>query len=192
MDEIMNKIPVKIIEITSPSGQKAVEVMLDVFDYYEIKGNVQKKLKDFKNQYFEIVKKSQKIIPKKKSERKASNHWKMGKLLLDFKKSIGHEFEITNFNTAIVRDFGLYQKSAVGHFLQFGEYFRRKEVLDSIPLSYYIELIWKATQLKKLGLFEKEKKRLLKMSKEKTLPNREKYHKELNKLTRKTRKRSKN
>jgi len=73
MDEIMKKILVKIVDITSPSGQKAVEVMLDVYDYYEMEGNVQKKIKDFKKKYFEIVKKSQNIMPKKKSQRKASH-----------------------------------------------------------------------------------------------------------------------
>ena len=44
----MTKILVKIVEINSPSGKTAIEVMLDVFDYYAMKGNVQKKLKNLK------------------------------------------------------------------------------------------------------------------------------------------------
>lgn len=44
----MTKILVKIVEINSPSGKTAIEVMLDVFDYYAMKGNVQKKIEEFK------------------------------------------------------------------------------------------------------------------------------------------------
>ena len=32
----MEKIPVKIVELTSPSGKSAVDVMIDIFDYNEI------------------------------------------------------------------------------------------------------------------------------------------------------------
>jgi len=179
----MNKIPVKIIEITSPSGQKAVEVMLDVFDYYEIKGSGQKKIKDFKKQYFEVVKKAKEIMPKKKTNRKASHFWKIGKLLYDFNQSISKDFEITNYNQAIIRDFGLYDRSHVGHTLQFGEFFEKNDISDSIPMSTYLELIWKANMLKEKGLLEKEKKRLLKRAKDKSLPPHKEYRIELNELT---------
>ena len=46
----MKKIPVKIVELTSPSGKKAVDVMIDVFDYHEIE-NAQEKIRQFKKNY---------------------------------------------------------------------------------------------------------------------------------------------
>ena len=136
----MKKIPVKIVQYTM-NKQIRKNVMLDIFDTYDIEGDAEKKLKEFKNQYFEIVKKAQDIMPKEKSKRKASHFWKIGKLLFDFNKSIENEFEITNYNQAIIRDFGLYDKSHVGHTLQFGEFFSKKDISDSIPMSTYLELI---------------------------------------------------
>ncbi len=178
----MKKIPVKIVQY-SMSGQIRKNVMLDIFDTYEMEGNVEKKINNFKKKYFDIVKKAQEIMPKKKTDRKASHFWKIGKLLYDFNKSISNEFEITNYSKAIIRDFGLYDRSHVGHTLQFGEFFNEKDIVDSIPMSTYLELIWKANLLKDRGLLEKEKKRLLKRAKNKTLPPHKEYRIELNELT---------
>ena len=58
------------------------------------------KLKKFKKKYFDLIKKSTKIMPKEKSKRKASHFWQIGKLLYDFNKSIENEFEITNYQQA--------------------------------------------------------------------------------------------
>ena len=69
----MIKIPVKIVEVTSPSGVTKKGVMLDVIDYIEIPGNAQKQVKKFEKLYFSIVKKAQKIFPKKKTERKTDD-----------------------------------------------------------------------------------------------------------------------
>jgi len=179
----MKKIPIKIEELTLPNGRKAKDVMIDIYDYMETTGNIEEKIKNFKKNYFAIVDIALKIMPKEKSKRKPSHFWKMGKLLFDFNKAIQNEFEITNYHQAIIRDFGLYNRSAVGHTLQFGEYFKKNEVSDLIPMSHYIELIWKANMLKKLGLFDKEKKKLLDMAKKKILPSHKEYREELNRLT---------
>jgi len=184
----MNKIPIKIVIITTPSGEIIKEVMLDVFDYYNIAGSVDKKLQNFRKKYFEIVDKAKKIMPEEKSKRKSSHFWQIGKLLSDFNKTINNEFEITNYHQAIIRDFGLYNRSVVGHTLQFGEFFKKNEVTDSIPISHYIELIWKANMLRELGLFEKEKKRLLDMAKKDSLPPHKEYREELNRLTKSVKK----
>ena len=63
-------------------------------------------------------------MPKQKSERSPLHFWKIGKLLSDFNKSIKNEFEITNYNQAVIRDFGLYNKSVLGDILQFCIYFK--------------------------------------------------------------------
>ena len=180
----MQKIPVKIIELTAPSGKKSIEVMIDVYDYHGIE-DAQEKIKVFKKMYFEFVKKAQDILPKK-GKRKASHFWTLGKLLYDFNRSIKNKFEITNFNSAIVRDFGLYQSSQVQHIIQFGEFFKKKDISDKISMSTYLELIWKASTFKKLGILEKEKKRLLQRAKDKTLPSHKEYREELNEIVKAT------
>ena len=175
------KIPVKIIEF--PDGNKMIkEVMIDLVDTIGLDGDPGKKLSSFRKKYFALVAKAQKIMPKDKSKRKTSHFWKIGKLLYDFNKSIENEFEITNYQPAIIRDFGLYDRSQVGHIIQFGEFFKKKDISDKIPMSTYLELIWKANLLKEAGKLEKEKKRLLQRSKDKTLPPHKEYRKELNVL----------
>lgn len=178
----MNKIPVKIVEYTI-SGETRKNVMIDLMDTYDIDGDAEEKIKKFKKKYFELVKKVKEILPNEKTDRKPSHFWKIGNILYDFNKSIEHSFEITNFQDAIKRDFGLYRKRQIGLILQFGKEFTKKDILDSISFSHYIELIWHANMLIKLKLFEQEKKRLLKMAKNETLPNSHAYSKQLDKLT---------
>ena len=122
-------------------------------------------------------------MPKKKTDRKPSHFWKIGKLLYDFNKSIENKFEITNYQDAIKRDFALYRKRQIGLILQFGKEFKKKDISDSISFSHYIELIWHANMLKKLGKLTKEKKRLLEMAKNGTLSNAHVYSKDLDKIT---------
>ena len=43
----MEKIPVKIVELVSPSGKKAVDIMIDVYDYHGIE-DAQEKIRGFK------------------------------------------------------------------------------------------------------------------------------------------------
>ena len=180
----MNKIPIKIVELSSPSGQTAIDVMIDVYDYGDIE-NPQQKIKEFKKKYFDLIKKSTKIMPKEKSKRKPSHFWQIGKLLNDFHKSIETEFEITNFSQAVNRDFDLYGTSQTVAILQLGKEFSQKDISDTISYSHYLELIWVSKILKENGLLEKEKKRLLKMEKNDTLPPHKEYRKELSVISKK-------
>ena len=175
----MKKIPVKIVQYTI-SGETKKNVMIDMLDTYDIEGDVEKKLKNFKEKYFALVKKAQKIMPKDKSKRKTSHFWKIGKLLYDFNKSIENEFEITNYQQAVIRDFGLYE-SWLPRILKIGEFFTKNDIVDSVPFSHYHELIDKIPILEKSS-FEKEKKRLLKRVKDDTLPTTKEYREELNAL----------
>ena len=175
----MTKIPVKIIEITAPTtGKKSIEVMIDIYDYHGIE-DAQEKIRGFKKEYFKLVKNAQGILPKNKSKRKSSHFWALGKLLYDFNRSIKNKFEITNFNSAIARDFGLYQANHSGAIIQFGEFFKKKDISEKIPMSTYLELIFKASAFKKSGILEEEKKRLLQRAKDKTLPSHKEYRQEL-------------
>ena len=56
---------------------------------------------------------------------------------------------------------------------------QKNEILDSVYFSYYRALKRKRRELVRLGLFEEEKKRLNRLGKQKKLPGREKYKKEL-------------
>lgn len=176
------KIPIKIIQVET-KGKKKNVVILHSSDYFELKGDSTEKIKEFEKRYSELVKKVKEILPEEKSERKPSHFLKIGKMLYDFDKSIENTFEITNYRIAITRDFGLYRERMTGLIVQFGKEFTKKDILDSISFSHYIELIWHANMLIKLKLFESEKKRLLIMAKNKTLPNSHEYSKQLDKLT---------
>jgi len=178
----MERIPVKIIELTTPNGEKVKEIKLNIFDYYGIDGKIPVKIKKFKKQYFDLIEKSQNIMPKEKSKRKASHFWQIGKLLYAFNKSIESQFEITNYQQAVMRDFQLYSSSVVGHVIQFGEFFNKKDIVDTISMSHYLELIWKSSSLKKIKKLKIKKKILIKRAKEKTLPSHKEYRKELNQL----------
>jgi len=180
----MKQIPVKIVEYTI-SGETRKNVMIDLMDTYEISGNVENKIKKFKKKYFDLIKKSTKIMPKEKSKRKPSHFWQIGKLLNDFHKSIETEFEITNFSQAVNRDFDLYGTSQTVAILQLGKEFSQKDISDTISYSHYLELIWVSKILKENGLLEKEKKRLLKMEKNDTLPPHKEYRKELSVISKK-------
>ncbi|MDA1124712.1 MAG: hypothetical protein O3C04_03585 [Crenarchaeota archaeon] len=177
----MTKIPVKIIEFLD-GDKKIQEVMIDLVDTMQMDGDPEKRIEQFRDKYFDLVKQAQDIMPKKKLKRKPSHFWQIGKLLYDFNKSIKNDFEITNFQQAIIRDFGLYNRSVVGHVIQFGEFFNKKDVIDTISMSHYIELIWKANLLKKMGKLDEEKKRLLQRAANKTLSPHKEYREELNLL----------
>lgn len=179
----MKKIPIKIIQVTSPGGDTKKGAILDSQYYFQMEEGSREKIQAFEKLYFDTVKKATKIMPKKKSNRKAFHYWKIGKLLFDFNNSIKNEFEITNFNQAIIRDFGLYSKRQTAAIIQFGKEFTEKDISDDVSFSHYLELLWIAHLLKENGVLEKEKKRLLKISKEKILPNRDEYRKELSKIS---------
>ena len=142
----------------------------------------EKKLKNLKKKYFEAIDKAKKIFPIKQAQRKTMEFWKLGKILLKLKESTSEQFIITNYYSALERDFSFTSKY-IRMILEFGEYFEKNEVMNSIKFSYYMELIQKRKSLEKINLFEKEKKRLLKMGKTNTLSSLLKYRKELLNLT---------
>jgi hypothetical protein len=149
------------------------------------KGDTEGSIQKFKKLYFDTVDKAKKLFyGKYKEERKkyrnlpSTLYWKLGHILLEFTDRIQDEFVITNYAQALERDFGL-SRGYVHELLVFVNVFKRNEVLDSIPVSYYRMLMRKRTQLQRWGIFEKEKMRLIRMGKENKLIGREKYKREL-------------
>jgi len=179
----MTKIPVKIVELTSPSGKSAVDVMIDVYDYNEV-DNAQEKIKNFKIKYFELVKKAEKLffgsnLDKTRTKNLSSSTcWKLGNLFRKFDDDIKNNFIITNYAEALERDFGRSSRY-IRELIIFSKLFEKKEISDEIPMAIYRALVWKKNQLDEIGILEKEKKRLMKMGKEKKYPGREEYKIEL-------------
>ncbi len=180
----MNKIPVKIIEF--PDGENMIrEVMIDLVDTMQLEGDPGTKIEGFRDKYFELVKKAQKLFYGKNLDKKrkrqtlpSSTYYELGELLQKFNSEIKNEFEITNYTEAISRDFGLsvdyhYDISTIV------QIFKKNQILNSVPFSYYRALKRKRSDLRKIDLFEQEIKRLNKMGKENKLPGREKYKVEL-------------
>ena len=187
---MMEKIPIKIVELTSPSGKTAKEVMLDVYDYYEI-DDAQKKIKEFKKRYFQIVNDAEKLFfgndvkkTKKRRSLSSSVYWELGNMFRKFNDKTKNEFTITNYAQALERDFGLSSRY-VGELITFSTLFKKSEVLDSISMAIYRALVWKKIQLEECGMLEKEKQRLLHRGKTKEFIGRENYKKELNKIVEK-------
>ncbi len=176
----MNKIPIKIVELSSPSGQTAIDVMIDVYDFDDIE-NPQQKIKEFKKKYFELVEKAQKLMPKKREEKIPSVYWIIGNFFNKFSISTTNLFEITNFDQALERDFGLSYRY-VRELIIFVNLFKKNEIHDSISMSIYRALVWKKNQLEEIGELKNEKLRLIKRAKNNESIKREAYKKELNEL----------
>ncbi len=183
--KVKNKIPVRIVQTQDIHGTKKISVRIDVKQYLDTDGNPEKQLEKFKKLYLDTVKSAKKLFygknideEKKYQDLPSSLYWKLGELLRKFNEAIENEYEITNYTDAISRDFGL-SKDYIYDLLTVVKYFKKSEILDSVYFSYYRALKRKRKQLEKLGIFEKEKKRLNKMGKAKKLPGREKYKQEL-------------
>lgn len=181
----MNKIPVRIVQTQDIHGTKKVGVMLDISYYLDTQGDTEEPIRKFKKLYFDTVDKAKKLFyGKHEDERKKYQnlpsilYWKLGRVLLEFTNSIHDEFVITNYAQALERDFGL-SRGYVNELLVFVTVFKKSEILNSIPVSYYRMLMRKRTQLQKLGIFEREKMGLINMGREDRLIGREKYKKEL-------------
>jgi hypothetical protein len=187
---LTNKTPVRIVQTQDMHGTKKISVLIDVGNYLNTGENPEIKLKKFKKLYFDTVKAAKKIFygssgeEKKYQDLPSSLYWTLGELLRKFNEEIENEFEITNYTEAVSRDFGL-SKDYIYDLLTVVKFFKKSEILDYVYFSYYRALKRKRKDLTRMGLFEKEKKRLNKLGKEKNLPGREQYKKELIEIIRK-------
>ena len=191
------KIPVRIDWSRDDVGKYNPQIIMGSNDFFSSDLTIKDKIKQFRNQYLDLVNKVEKIFYGKKFDEKKKYqnlsslvYYRIGKILQKFNKEIENEFEISNYTHAISRDFGLSQ-DYIHDLLVIVEIFKKDEIIQSIPFSYYRALKRKRSELILLGLFEKEKKRLNRMGNEKKLPGRENYKKELNLLITSNSKRSK-
>ena len=176
----MKRIPVKIVEF-SHDGNIIQEIMIDLTDMMQLKGNYEEKIECFRNRYFELVKKAQNYFMGEDQNKKkkyqtlpSSAYYNIGKLLQKFNDEVKNEFKIINYTEALSRDFGL----SVDYHHDIStivKIFKKEQILDSVPFSYYRALKRKKTDLDLINLFDNEIKRLNMMGKENKLPGREKY-----------------
>ena len=148
----MTKIPVKIIEFLD-GDKKIQEVMIDLIDTIQIYDDPGKKIEQFRDKYFDLVDNAKKMFygkdhssPKTRKEKPSSLYWQLGVLLHDFNKEIKNEFEITNYTEAISRDFAL-SKDYHYDISTIIEVFKKNQILDSVPFSYYRALKRKRSDL---------------------------------------------
>lgn len=179
----MKKIPVKIVQYTI-NGETRKNVMIDMLDTYDIEGDAERKIINFKKKYFELIKKAEKLffgsnLDKTRSTNLlSSTYWKLGSLFQKFDDDIKNNFIITNYAESLERDFGR-SSSYIRELIEFSKLFKKNEISDIIPMAVYRALVWKKNQLDEIGILEKEKNRLIEMGKNKKHPGREKYKIEL-------------
>ena len=188
---MMQKIPVKIIQVTALGGDTKKGAALDFAQYFSMNEESRRKIKEFEREYFGMVNKATELFygpnpDKKRSSRPSTTFWKLGKLFDRFHENTSR-FYITNYANALERDFGL-TGPYIRDMMAFSREFKKSEVSDNVPMAIYRELIRKRNQLYKHGLFEKEKQRLIDKGKAKQYIGREDYKKELKELLEKAKK----
>ena len=182
--EITKKIPVKIVQLQDIHGTKYTGVMLDFNYYFESTSNSNKKVEEFRELYDKVVDEIKHLFYGTNNQKKYQNlpssmYYKLATIIQQFNQKIEHEFIITNYNEALHRDFGL-SKDYIYDLRKIAQIFKKNEIIDSVPFSYYRALMRKKNQFDEYNIFNKEKKRLNEMGKNNTLPGRENYKKEIN------------
>ena len=172
METVNEKIPVRITWMKNEKGKIEPEVLIDL-DYVFNEGiSISKKIEKFKKRYHQFLSDVKKLANKNK-QKKASDYWKLSRLLIEFNNKIEREFFIINYVEAISKDMNGFHlsKTQVGRLFQFANYFKKNEINDTISYSHYRELTDKRNQLVELDLFEREKKKLLELSDKGKLPS---------------------
>ena len=182
--EITKKIPVKIVQVQDIHGKKHTSIMLDLNYYFESKDDSNKKVKEFKKLYDDIVEEIKYLFYGKDNQKKYRNlpsslYYELATIINQFNQKIENDFFITNYDEALHRDFGL-SKDYIYDLRIIAKIFKQNEIIDSVPFSYYRALMRKKNQLDKYDRFTDEKKRLNDMGKNNKLPGRENYKIEMN------------
>ena len=180
----LEKIPIRIDWSLDKSDNYQVEIVMNTSDFFSSGTEIRSKLKDFKERYLKLIA-DVKELSKPGQRKKASEYWKLSRLLVDFNKETENEFFITNYTEALARDLDGFKlsSSSIGMFLKFADYFTEDEILDTILYCYYRILTNKRNKLQKYNLLEKEKKKLLELGKKRKRPGTEReYEQQLNLL----------
>ena len=179
------KIPVRITWMKNEKGIIESEVLIGLDDVFSEGISISKKIEKFKKRYHQFLSDVKKLANKNK-QKKASDYWKLSRLLIEFNNKIEREFFIINYVEAISKDMKGFHlsRAQVGRLFQFANYFKKNEINDMVSYSHYRELTDKRSRLIELDLFEREKKKLLELSDKGKLPShRTVYRNYLNEIT---------
>lgn len=170
---MVKRIPIRIEPVADKDGGTSVEVFMELEDFESYGASVRNDISRFRQDYIQLVNNAKKIAT---SSRRVTTkeRWRVCRMLHAFNEDASDKFEITNHVQAYSRDFGLPVRS-IRTYLAFGENFDEGDVVDGIPYSMYAELCFKAHGLKESGKLEAEKKHLVEMYKNGSLPKRDEY-----------------
>ena len=90
----------------------------------------------------------------------SSLYYKLGVIIEQFNQKIENDFFITNYDEALHRGFGLskdyiYDLRIISHIFNI---FKKNEIINSVPFSYYRALMRKKNQFDKYDRFSDKKK----------------------------------
>ena len=180
LEQSLDKIPIRIIRSKNQLGKFQEDIIMDCNDAISFGPSIRTKIRKFKKRYSKLLDDIKKLS--KKGKRKpASDYWKIGQLIIDFNKNIEKEFVIINYRQAIARIGKKHSLSDSTTQLveEFAKTFKKEEVLDEIPFNFYLEFVYKQSQLASKNLLKQEKARLLKLGKKGKLSDHKKYRNEL-------------
>ena len=180
LEQSTDKIPIRIIRSRNHLEKLQDEIVMDCSSAISFGPKIRTKIRKFKKRYSKLLNDIKKLS--KKGERKpASDYWKLGQIINDFNKNIEKDFVIINYRQAIARIGKKYSLSdSTTQIVElFAKTFKKEEVLDKIPFTFYLEFILKQSQLASKNLLEQEKSRLLELGKKGKLPDHKIYRNEL-------------
>lgn len=175
----MNKIPVKVVWVKDINGIKHSSVMLAMEDIIgEIPSTDFASVKKFNTQFIDLISNCKNMLKKGKIKNKIlpNSYWQVGNNLLTFVETNELHYKFKNYRVAFQRELDITD-SYVGVIMDFPKFFEEKDVSDSIPMSYYFELILKARALEEKHILKLEKERLKELSETKKLPDHKTYRK---------------
>ena len=148
----LDRIPVKLVRI-----EGITEVSMDLNDFESSGVTIGDDVKNLKDGYDALVAEAKPVLDGSGSP-STTERWRACRKLSDFVDMHG-KFNITNFPAACAKDMGLSESFRL--MVSFGREFEAHEVLDSIPYTSYRVLILKMSELKRRGIYKKEKTRLI-------------------------------
>ena len=180
LEQSIEKIPIRIIRSRNHLGKLQDEIVMDCSSAISFGPKIRTKMRKCKKRFTKLRDELKKLS-KKGKRKQSSDYWKIGQLIIDFNKNIEKEFVIINYRQVIARISKKHSlsDSQIGIIMQFAETFKKEEVLDKIPFTFYFEFVLKQSQLDSKNLLEQEKARLLELGKKGKLPDHKKYRNEL-------------
>ena len=175
----MNKIPVKVVWVKDINGIKHSSVMLAMEDIIgEIPSTDFASVKKLNTQFIDLISNCKNMLKNGKIKNKIlpNSYWQVGNNLLTFVETNELHYKFKNYRVAFQRELDITD-SYVGVIMDFPKFFEEKDVSDSIPMSYYFELILKARALEEKHILKLEKERLKELSETKKLPDHKTYRK---------------